>query len=217
MKQTLTRNLPLAFLFFLTTLTSLTIPSAKGGVMVGVFGVGSVSSLDDPSAPSTYTNSPLLGLGGGGQLEWRLSRYFGLEGGLIYLGRKISVTDATVPTSADYLYHYLQAPFQMRLWIKNFFSLGLGGYYSFGVGQVSTSVGGLSVSSTYAALNTKGYDYGLIGSVGFNFPLGSWVAVLAEGRFVYGLCDINTPPNPAGYTKWRDIQAILGFRFGSMK
>ncbi len=204
-----------AILLLAVALLPLTdISSAQAAIFASVFGLGTLSSQIDGTAQATLSNTPIVNWGGGGQLELRLGNYFGLEGGLVYLPRKMSMTDSSVPVSADRVYTYIQAPFQARLWLKNF-TLGVGVYYALGFGQVTDTAQSIVLSSTYAELNTKGYDYGLIGSLGYNLPLGSWLSLMVEGRYSYGLCDINTPPNAAGTTKWRDIQAFVGFRIGS--
>lgn len=188
--------------------------SAQAAIFASVFGLGTLSSQIDGTAQATLSNTPIVNWGGGGQLELRLGNYFGLEGGLVYLPRKMSMTDSSVPVSADRVYTYIQAPLQARFWLKNF-TVGVGIYAALGFGLVTDTAQSIVLSSTYAELNTKGYDYGLIGSLGYNLPLGSWLSLMVEGRYSYGLCDINTPPSAAGTTKWRDIQAFVGFRIGS--
>ncbi len=190
-------------------LTVLAVPSAYAGVKFSVFGVGTDSNLKDGTLSATQTDTAVLSYGGGAQLEFPLGPRLGLEIGGVYLPRTFKFADSSIPLSFNITLNYVQIPVQFRIWLSRIMNIGLGGYYAVGTG---TSVGG--VSGNFSDFNYKTSDYGVLGSVGFNFPLGSSVGLLVEGRYALGLADIQSTPNPAGTTKWSDIQGIVGLRFG---
>jgi hypothetical protein len=124
-----------------------------------------------------------LAFGGGAGIEFRLGQRVGFEIDGIYSQFKDS---AGATTKA------VQIPGLFRFWLGRMFSLGAGGYYE-------------------VSLDTDGEaDYGAVGEAGFNIPMGQTVALIAEGRYYYGLKDI------AG-VKYSDIQAVVGLRFGMSK
>jgi hypothetical protein len=175
-----------------------------GGMHISIFGDGTFSA---PHQTGFTTPDTKLGYGGGAQIEFGLGPMVGLEIGAVYLGRKFQVSGSAVQTTTN----YAQIPVQLRYWVGRYFSLGAGGYFAQAIGDVKFSDGS---SASYASLNEKTSDYGLIGSVGLNAPLSPTASLFAEGRFAYGLDDQNTPAqaNPA---RWQDIQVLVGLRFGT--
>jgi hypothetical protein len=196
--------------------TLLALPSANAGLRFSVFGAGTFSSIKNTAAVATTTSSAKLGIGGGAQLELMLGQVVGLELGGLYLQRKFSTTDSLLAITAESTFTYVQIPLQVRFWLGRFVTLGVGGYYAMGLGDIKSTALGIPITTTYAAAGTKTSDYGLLGSLGFNIPLGTSVAILAEGRYAYGMQDLNVTKDPAGTAKWRDMQALIGLRFGMM-
>jgi hypothetical protein len=194
----------------------LNIPNVHASLKFSVFGAGNLSNLKDSAAATTVTNSAKLNFGGGAQFEIMFGQVVGLEFGGIYLGRKFSQTDSTVPITLESTYTYVQIPLQLRFWLGRFVTLGVGGYYAIPVGDIKFSALGIEGTSTYAGAGLKTSDYGLLGSLGFNIPLGPAVGLMVEGRYAMGLQDLNVTANPAGTVKWSDIQFLAGLRFGMM-
>src|SRR5579885_2498578 len=177
--------------------------SANAGMMhFSIFGDGTWSQPDQTGA----TFSSKLGYGGGAQVEFGLGPMAGLEIGAIYLSRKFNESPSTLDTTTT----YVQVPVQLRYWVGRYFTIGVGGYYAFAVGDVKFSDGS---SVPYSTVGFKKNDYGLLGSAGLNFPMGPGTAFFAEGRYAYGLDDQNDPAQ-TNSTKWRDIQVLVGLRFG---
>jgi hypothetical protein len=181
--------------------------TASAGTMhFSVFGDGTFSTQDITGATSATRD---LGIGGGAQVEFGLGPMAGLEIGAVYLSRKDG------PSGLEDTFNYIQIPVQLRYWVGKYLSIGVGGYYAFAVGDIKNESG---ATATYAASGFKTGDYGLLGSVGLNFPMGGGgTSFFAEGRYAYGLDDQLATSNPNGTVKWSDIQVLVGLRFGGMK
>ena len=191
---------------------------AEVNFFLTVVGTSNLASLIDTSAnASSFSNSSAFGFGFGGEIEARFGSSFGIEGGLFLQSKNIYLTQLSSDSTSLVSYPYIVTPLQVRFWINNLIGIGLGGYSALGLGNIVNSAGGVSVTSTYSGSNTKSYDYGLVGSVAVNLVLNPWVAATGEIRYLFGLCDINSPPSSSGATHWRDLQAFVGFRFNLMK
>jgi hypothetical protein len=113
----------------------------------------------------------------------------------------------------------LQLPLQLRFRLFRFLRIGAGGYLAEALGTIRDSVGG---STSYPAAGFRKLDYGLVGSVGA-VPFGG--SLFIEGRYVYGLsdeidhgvADAQDPTLAAERARWREIQVLVGFRFGVTK
>jgi hypothetical protein len=185
-------------------------PAAQAGTHISVFGDGTFSTTKTTGQTDPKS---MLGLGGGAQVEFGLGPMAGLEIGAVYLGRK------TGDSTANLTFNYVQIPVQLRYWVGKYLTLGAGGYYALPVGDIKA--GGSSLpgggSIPYATAGFKKNDYGLLGSVGFNAPVGPTAAVFAEGRYALGLDDQNATAIAGTTTKWQDIQILVGLRFGMGK
>ncbi|RZA03489.1 MAG: hypothetical protein EOP11_16050 [Proteobacteria bacterium] len=132
-----------------------------------------------------------LGIGGGLLLESRSSPNFGVEVGGLYHARKFS--------AGNYTTNAIQVPLLLRFYLSNYISLGLGGFFEYGVGD---AYNGSDVNKT---------NYGAMGSLGIYIPVGATTKFVIDGRYGYGLKDISDGPFDI---KTRDIQILAGLRFG---
>jgi hypothetical protein len=188
--------------------------SAFATTVPSVFGVADFADLKYSSstgATVTSTNKSKMGLGGGAGIEFHGGGKMGVEVDAIYLGRKLDTALATGAT-----FHYLQFPVIARYWLSKGFSVGVGGYYAMAMGDIKDSTG---ATATYAATFTKKSDYGAVGVIGFNLPIGSRAALLLEGRYNLGLANTNDNPGTSATIsqKWTDMQGLVGLRFGMAK
>jgi hypothetical protein len=176
------------------------LPASAG--RLAVFGIGNQYDTATDATVSA-THKAKLGLGGGLSFEIPLGPRLGLDIGAGYVQRKQELGGILVNSAS-----YVQAPVLLRLWFSRNFSLALGGYYAKGIGTMKTDTAG--VVTTAPLTTEQKSDYGGVGAVGLNFPLGSGTAFLVEGRYDYGFKDLD--PTATKVTT-REMQALVGFRF----
>ncbi|RZA03738.1 MAG: hypothetical protein EOP11_15915 [Proteobacteria bacterium] len=131
-----------------------------------------------------------LGLGGGILLENRSSPNFGIEVGALYHARKFDTL------LGAYTLNSVHVPLLLRFYLSNYISLGLGGFFEYGVGDA------------YAGNNVNKTNYGALGSLGIYIPVGATTKFVIDGRYGYGLKTIG-----GSDIKTRDIQILAGLRF----
>ncbi|MBI3535367.1 MAG: PorT family protein [Deltaproteobacteria bacterium] len=144
-----------------------------------------------------------LNFGGGATMEFGLGPKIGLELGAFYLQNKYEATSAVLTKNVT-------APLLLRIWFIPTISVGVGGYFSYGLGKVTVA----STDFDYSAASLSQTDFGLMGALGFNFKVGPTVALVLEGRYAYGLKDIDTS---ATTSKSTNIIGMVGLRFGGTK
>jgi len=142
---------------------------------------------------------------GGGLLYELGGGHMGLELGALYDPRKIATSPAQTWT-------YIEVPVLLRFHMGRAFSLGVGGYYAFMMGDIKRPSGG---NLTAAAAGVKTSDYGVVGSAAFMIPMGKSAAFRIDGRYLAGAQSVNTAATIA--RKWSGYEAIVGVTFGSGK
>jgi hypothetical protein len=178
-----------------------------------VVGVGVQSTPDDNI--NTYTAE--TGLGGGATLEFQPAPMWTFEIGALYSERKYKTTNALTSTTVTTSGRGLHVPLTLNYWLGKIFFLGAGGYYSRGIGDIrleTTTAGVTTNSSTsFEAAGSTRHDYGVVGSMGFEIPMGATAALLVNGRITQSILDNDKGPDTL---KFRDIQGLVGFRFGML-
>ncbi len=184
---------------------------------MSIVGAGDLSTLNVSNAPTSMTvngvsvtnvsssNKSKMGLGGGVLFDSMFSSAAGLEFGGLYITRKIETTTSftalgvnSSTTSTDNT-HFLQIPVLLRVYLNQALSIGAGGYIAEGLSGVDSDL--------------KKSDYGLVASLGIHVPLGSSSAFLIDGRYNYGLKNVDN--SSYGMTqKYRDVQFLAGLTFG---
>lgn len=173
------------------------------------FGAGNVTSTKANSGTG-------LSLGAGVLAETAQFNRWSAETGLLYVTRSIANGTFTSMASA------LQVPLLARYdVISDLVSVGLGGYYAYGIGQVGTD--GQDGVTRYVGYDTAGIhriDYGIVASVGGSYPVADEVDIMADVRYNYGLARESTsgvydPSLGTGNSNlyFRMVQALVGFRF----
>jgi hypothetical protein len=165
--------------------------SAMAGTSVSVFGVGNWLRTESAIARSQAA----LAYGAGAQIEFRKGAS-GLELGIMDL-------PAVQNHAQERFLRFYQIPVQLRVWANRMIGVGVGGYYAVG-----------ATGDALKALELQGHDYGLIGSLGVNLPLGA-IGFLIEGRYQYGIANVAAPGNLSRH--WRGAQILAGFRFGGQR
>ena len=174
--------------------------------------LGIVGDLDfsKPVANNSgITFAPKPGFGGGILLEFGLNmkRSLALEIGGMYSTRKYSeVSTISEIISAPTLFY----PVSLKYWFGSMFGIGLGGYASYGISNMTVNVGGVNTSVSYSDLNLKKFDYGVQGSVAVYIPFSHRFGLLVDGIYCYGLANTAT----VGSYYYTDMHLLAGFRIG---
>ncbi len=162
--------------------------------------LGGLSFYNYSSSPSVDSSSSaglLLGL----SYTSSLAAGPGLEIDALYDQRKYSSSNVTVTLPA------IQIPVLVRMnLIPEVFDYGIGAYYAFGVGDVSTSAG---TSSSYSAAGVSSSDFGLIGSLQVTIPIPGITKLIADGRYLFGLSNSSSTAGVTAHT--REMELFLGF------
>lgn len=135
---------------------------------------------------------PKLGHGAGVFLDFR-SFAVGFQLGAVYMKRITARDGGGLNT-----FPFVQLPLALRLWIGRKVVLSGGGYWAQGMGS-------------FPSIGVRSYDYGAFGGVTFNFPIAILTAMFFDFRYLHGLADISSIK---GDTTWRDVQCLVGFKFG---
>lgn len=174
-----------------------------------VLGGANYTTYDTGSANTQINNKFNYGVGAGAILS--LAPRIGFEIDGIYrknsFGFEFSGAESTTTMTA------LIVPAMLRVNLP-VISLGAGGYYSMGLGDLSQTVtfngNTTTSSSTYEASSLEKSDYGLAASVRMSvLPLGVG-SVFIDGRYLMGMKDRAVG---AGEMKTRSFEAMLGLSF----
>jgi hypothetical protein len=195
----------------LVSLCLLVSGSAFAAFDVSVVGIGDIAT---PSADPSFEIGNKFGLGFGANLEVDIAPMWSLEAGLFHVNRKYAAENIALggllsPTVSS---RYLMIPLLLRWGLLETFTIGAGGYYASALGDLSLSQGSISVDIPYSNLSLSKSDFGLVGSARLKLPLAPTLSILADGRYLLGLSDVNEISSQS--FKWRDMQFLLGLAFG---
>jgi hypothetical protein len=175
---------------------------------VGALGVGNASVSSSAGFSSGFLTSSY---GAGILLNFKMARSGSVELGLLYVPRgfQASFSDGT---TAAYTFNTVQVPLAFRYDILKTVSIGIGGYFSHGIGNIAI-VGTDSTSQLAYGDGTYGADdSGGLVSLGLKFPLIKVLSLIVDGRYLYGLQNVSKVPGVTTYL--RDLQVLGGIRFG---
>jgi hypothetical protein len=159
---------------------------AFAGPTLGVVGTGTYGL---PTATGTTTASGRLGYGGGLTVEFPFGSTVGLEIDGFYVSQEYNLggTNTRVNT--------IMPAASLVLHMGRIFSINLGGFYSF----------------AFSPPANLANDYGVLGGLSLDIPMGATTAFTIGGRFNYSLADIDTG---GGTINAHDVQALIGLKFG---
>ncbi|NCN40287.1 PorT family protein [bacterium] len=105
-------------------------------------------------------------------------------------------------------------PVQAKFSLIPLLSLGLGGYFSTALGDISTesNLGVSTGTTTFAAANLSKSDFGAVASVGISLPLGV-TTLSVEGRYLYGMKNLQTNATGDASTKMSAFDMLVGVTF----
>jgi hypothetical protein len=154
----------------------------------------------------TYGQGLGLELGVLVEIEAR-SKTFSFETGMLY--QKKNVTSLT--SGSDVTYHEnfndLEVPLIFRARLNRVFSLGLGSYLDYGLGNINETSSNGSSNTSFSEENLVRLDYGLIGSVRYDLLSRFFV----DARFHLGLENLSGATGTS--FKFNAFQILLGFYF----
>jgi hypothetical protein len=188
---------------------------AQAGIRLSAVGAGSTTRPMVKSVTGTTFNLWKYGYGGGLLGEIGIGPRFGFELGAFYSLRKFGMTVSG--TDFDMSAYYAEVPVLVRYWLGRYIGLGAGGYVASGVGDMRVATGGVSAISTFGDNSFKRVDYGLVGSLQIDIPMGSSAGLIFDGRYQYGLANVLDGAAAGSSIKYTDIVGLVGIRFGGAR
>lgn len=166
----------------------------------------SFQSQTDPSLKSQLG----LTFGGGLSLAFRLTEHLELETSLLYLHRNFSKMEGA-GLQTDYTVAALQYPILVRYGLSESFTVGMGGYYSTGVGNLTRTQNSQSHIVGYNDILLTSWELGLVTSAQYRWPLNENMSLISQARILLGLTDLDQSETSSLYT--RDLQLWSGIGF----
>lgn len=163
------------------------------------FSGGSVSPND------SFTTGFTPVLGGGILLGSWMFPSVAFELGTLYMPRGLTQTHSVSSQVDTTRFNTIQIPALCRVSILPAISVGVGGFYSYVLGNL--------VSSYFSASSLSKTDYGLVGSVSLKLDLLPLTSFVIDGRYLSGLTNVSLIPGTTVYLK--DFQVLAGIRFGN--
>lgn len=192
----------------LAALITLALAGNSAHASIAVVGVLNDGTLG--GSGETDSLSGKAAFGAGILIDHPISIGTSLEFGAIYQGRKYDDTTSGFTISSN----QIQIPVLIRFNLIPMLSIGAGGYWETGSGDITATSdsNGSTTTFTYSALGVKQSDFGLIGSVRLHFPMGPGMHFLVDGRYNYGLTNTSTAANTT--VTMKGYQVLAGFSFG---
>ena len=192
MQRTTGRLIALAII--VSSFAALPTANAAG---IGVYGVAGLSGTAS-TPPPTYGGK--FNAGFGAFVRGDMIPGLDLEIGATLLKRTYNLNDL-----ATFDYQTLELPIMLRVTAIPILTVGGGIYGAFKLGSQTTDPAVAAVAPT-----VKGFDFGLVGALGVEFPFGP-AGVFAELRYLFGLTNMD---DGGGSFQTRNMQGIAGVRIG---
>lgn len=175
-------------------------------------GIALPSALGTDPSGSTY-GSHSMSYGGGILIGLPMIPAIQIELGLLYMTR--GHTQTLSGTTTEYSFTTVQAPLLLRIYPTPAVSLGIGAYFSHGIGSVTTAP---ATSLTSTATIPYGFgtygadDYGAAASFSLRMRITSGVAFVLDARYLYSLANVSKYTSSTLF--FRDLQILGGIQFG---
>ncbi len=163
-------------------------------------------SGNDAESPDFRT-----GLHIGGLVNWAINERFELEADLLYSmqGYKDKVNVEAEQSLANKNYkvtsHYLALPIAAKVNIVNGFYVECGPQFGYLLSK-KDKLEGFETENSFTSDNTKKFDFGIFGGLGYKFENG----VFVDARYIHGLTGTSKVFDGG---KNRNIQVSLGYLF----
>lgn len=146
----------------------------------------------------------------GGLLDFKMFRTLFLETGGLYAVRGFKQLGETSPLEVTF--NAIEIPLLLRYFFMPTVSVGMGAYFSHGLGTYSLKTDAGTASADYSFTTYGADDYGLVASLALRFKLVPLTSLIVDGRYLYGLQNISHDPSVS--TSLRDLQVLTGIQFG---
>jgi hypothetical protein len=173
------------------------------------------------SAPGFQNNAdpalkanPGFSVGGGISLAFQLAEQLEVETTLLYLPRNFSTVKESGNASGlrtDVSLAVLQYPVLVKYWLNERFALGIGAYYSTGIGNLTLTQNSRSQVVGYSDISLNAWELGLTPSVHYRWFLNSNMSVMTQAKALIGLTNLDLTEQGRQYT--RDLQVWCGIGF----
>ena len=194
------------------------------GIVFGLFQGSLAHSMEviefltaGSSTPSIQNNldsslriQPGFSRGAGVSLAFHISERLDLETTILYLSRNFSKIEGS-GLQTDYSLALLQYPVLTRYWLSENFALGMGAYFSNGVGNLTLTQNSRPRIVGYNDILLTAWELGLTASAQYQWPLNANMSWVGQARFLFGLNNLDQTENGSFYT--RDLQLWCGLGF----
>jgi hypothetical protein len=190
----------------------ISISQASSITLVGVRAISSGGATSSGDG-STFSNHSVV-YGYGVLFGSRIISRWKAQLGFLYVTRGFDQSIPSTGQSLEYSFSTLQIPLIFQYSLFPALALGLGGYFAPGVGSVGVGPPGQPATSAYS-YGDGGFrqiDTGLVLSVELKIVMMPTLSVIGDIRYLYGLNEIGQ--NPAVGGAFRDLQCLVGLRFG---
>lgn len=180
-------------------------PSITVGLVEGLTGARTDSSIQQ----SGINSGRKWGMGASVMLDTPIDKALSVGIGAIYIKRKFDIGNNTL--SIERSIPTLFVPLEAKLWLGNFFDVGLGGFGSIRVGDEQNSV--ISGGNTGASISTgqrSTLEFGMTASLAFTFPIQDRTGITIGGRYLRGFT--NSSDNSIYNEKIDDVLLTAGLR-----
>lgn len=176
----------------------------RKGFEVGFLVGAGISSLSDFDKVSRVKGRGTADFTGGLLVNFNLPANFSLESGFFYFPKTIGFVGQNIPVDGYATMPTLEVPIMARYWILNLVSVGVGGYGSYGVGDISilgendsSGVGRgfdgddeKTISRTWTQAQMHQFDYGFLFGAQVKLPVASRLKAIIDYRYNLGMRDI---------------------------
>jgi hypothetical protein len=119
------------------------------------------------------------------------------------------------PLSSISSFTYVQVPLLLKFTPVSWLSFGVGAYGGYALGDVSNTGPAGDAQLAYADLGYTRLDWGAAGSFGVQFRIRGPIAFFLDGRFMYGLQNIEAEPVGGSVSQWMEASVWGGLRIGN--
>ena len=188
---------------------------------VTLLGGLSLSSPTTSTLPTGASTAVPLTVKGSSQtafgilLDKHISRMFALETGAIYSKDKFNATYQS-SINNDFASNTLQVPLLLRFTGFRFISVGVGGYWGYGAGDITLTdhiTSANSGVSSYSAESESKTDYGALFDARIRIPIGIRLGLVIDGRYLMGVKERETVTTGGATYKTKMMQVLAGLNF----
>jgi hypothetical protein len=149
-------------------------------------------------------------VGAGLALTFRLVDRWDLESSIVYLPRNFSESSNS-GLQTSYNLTIFQYSALARYWLSEKFALGIGPYYSAGIGNLTLTQNSQTKTASYSDSSLTNWELGVATSAQYRQTFTENMIFVAQTRLLLGLSNLENTQNVSLYT--RDLQLWCGIGF----